>query len=109
MTPSEVRTLDGRVVLLRQSKPPFPGTPVTMRGLLRVVREPATGEPLVSISLSFPSVFTSPPEELAIALNEKEVAALLAQPHIGTYEHTVTGSLDDLRTRTPVAKILPAR
>ncbi len=80
-----------------------------MRGLLRVGREPETGEPIVSIALSFPSVFTSPPEQLAIALDDDEVTALLAQPRIGTYEHTVPGSLDDLRTRTPVAKILPAR
>jgi hypothetical protein len=109
MTNSDPQILDGRIILIRQTDPPFPGTPVTMRGLLRVSADPATDSPLVTIALSFPSVFTSPPEELALPLSEDEVSALLAQPGDGTYEYTVRGSLDDLRTRVRVAKILPAR
>ncbi len=102
-------TLDGCDVLVRQTTPPFPGTPVTLRGVVRVVEAPDQAVPSVTIALSFPSVFTSAQEEHTLHLTEDEVAALQASEHDGAYEHTLQGSFDALRTRVPVATVMKPR
>jgi hypothetical protein len=101
--------LDGCDVLVRQTTPPFPGTPVTLRGVVRVVDAPDQASPSVTIALSFPSVFTSIQEERTLHLTDDEVTALLASERDGAYEHTIQGSFDDLRTRVPVARIMKPR
>ena len=109
MIPENVMTLDGRDVLVRQTAPPFPGTAITLRGVLRVVDAPDPAAPSVTIALSFPSVFTSAQEEYTLHLSDDEVEALLATEHDGAYEHTLQGSFDDLRTRVPVATVMKPR
>lgn len=112
LAPSVAQTLDGRIVLVRQTQPPYPGTPVAMRGQLRIsMKNPdePTSSPGAGIALSFPAAFDAAPEEIILALSDDQLAALLATEREGTYEHVHQGALDDLRTRLPVAKIIPPR
>lgn len=102
-TLSGLRALDGSVVLVRQTAPPEPGTPVALRGQLRVHdnnQDPGDGRLMAEIVLTFPALFTSPAGELIIPLNDDEVTALLATENHGTFDYTYAGSLAEARPRS---------
>jgi len=109
MTYTDLQALNGSMVLVRQTAPPFPGTPVAVRGTLRVTEDRGDGLPGVEVVLSFPAMFTSPAWDLAIPLNAAQVAELLETENNGTYSYTYRGSLDDARPRVPVAKVIEPR
>lgn len=102
-TLSGLQALDGSVVLVRQTIVSDPGTPVTMRGQLRVHHnhdDPGDGRLTAEVVLSFPAVFSAPIAELILPLSDAEVTALLATDNHGTFEYTYVGSLADVRPRS---------
>lgn len=105
-SPSATPGLEGSIVLVRQTDPPFPGTPVALRGTLHLGASPDEAAPHARIALRFPAAFNAASEEVFLALADDELNTLLATEHRGTYEYLYRGALENLRARLPVAKIM---
>jgi hypothetical protein len=93
MLSTDVKSLDGKVVLVRSARNNRnPETAV--RGTIEV-REPAGGgEPSVQVALEFPQMFTTRAHHRTIALTPDEVRQLLAPGPDGALEITLVERLD---------------
>ncbi|HEY0947810.1 MAG TPA: hypothetical protein VGD81_21180 [Opitutaceae bacterium] len=105
----DLHRLDGANVLVKQTQQSLPGSPVAVRGVLRVTDEGQPPAPAVEIVLTHPAMFSTPAFEQAIPLDEDDLAALLASEHDGAYTFVYHGALDASVPRWPVANVIPAQ
>jgi hypothetical protein len=87
----DLKSLHGRIVLVRSSRD-LRTPPVAMRGMIEVLEAPSD-EPIVSIAVDFPQMFTSPAHRRNIVLSEADVARLVATERRGTFEFTIHDEL----------------
>lgn len=102
----DLHALDGANVLVQQTQQSLPGSPVAVRGVLRVTDEGQPPTPVVEIVLTHPAMFSTPAFEPVIPLDEDDLATLLASAHGGAYTFVYRGSLDAAVPRWPVANVL---
>jgi hypothetical protein len=91
LTPSDLRELNGRIVLVRSSRDRR-NPPAAMRGWIEVHDAPGT-EPRVSVAVEFPQMFTRPAHHRTFPLDDASLAQLLATGCNGTFEFTIDDEL----------------
>lgn len=102
----DLHALDGANVLVRQTQESLPGSPVAVRGVLRVIDEGQPPSPVVEIVLTHPAMFSTPAFDQVIPLDDDDVTSLLTKEHDGTYEFLYHGSLAASVPRWPVATVM---
>jgi hypothetical protein len=91
MNATDLRSLDGKIVLVRSARDRR-NPPTALRGTIEV-RESA-GDPHVQIALEFPQMFTTRAHHRTVTLDEATVAQLVASGHDGVYSVTIDERLD---------------
>lgn len=102
----DLHRLDGANVLVKQTQQSLPGSPVAVRGVLRVTDEGQPPAPTVEIVLTHPAMFSTPAFEQVIPLDEDDIAALFASECDGAYTFVYHGALDASVPRWPVASVM---
>ena len=92
-TPTDLRELQGRVVLVTSAFDQH-NPPAGRRGTLDVQKSDTGERPRVRVILDFPDMFTSPAHTRFIPLDEAALGQLLASERNGAYELVLQEKLD---------------
>lgn len=94
---TDLRTLDGKMVLIKSARD-LRNPPTAIRGTI-AVREigesfESDQRPEVHLVLTFPDMFNRAAYEETFALDENEIARLIASEREGTFEFTIDRDLE---------------
>jgi hypothetical protein len=104
MHTANLEELQGAVVLV-ESTADHHTPPTGMRGFLDVARSPGQ-PPQLQLIVEFPQMFGTRAHRLTLALNDAEIARLLASERNGSFEFVLDRPLDPVAENVPPA-VLP--